>query len=316
MQNTGPFLRVGLLLLGGVAALVGLIVFFSGERIREGRDFETYFQESVQGLDVGTPVRFRGVNLGKVVDIGLATASYGGDVFDAARTKTSALVVVRFRIDMSKLGSLVSVETGVKEGLRARIANQGITGVNYIELNFEKPGKFLPLDIPWSPRTTYIPSIPSTLTQVQDAAQQLLVKLNAVDLAGLVANMNGLVADVRAQLDRGDVHTVLVQAKAALEAASNATDGQETRTLIVNANQAVTRLAAAMNQLPALIQALQVTVRRADNGTADLQQSLAPILRDIQATLANLRDTSAQLRRDPGQLLFGSPPPRPTGATP
>jgi ABC-type transporter Mla subunit MlaD len=316
MQNSGPFLRVGLLLLGGVAALVGLIVFFSGERIRDGRDFETYFQESVQGLDVGTPVRFRGVNLGKVTDIGLATASYGGDVFDAARTNTSALVVVRFRIDMSKLGSLVSVETGVKEGLRARIANQGITGVNYIELNFEEPGKFPPLNIPWKPHDTYIPSVPSTLVQVQDAAQQLLVKLNAVDLAGFLDNMNALVADVREQLDHGDVHTVLVQAQAALAAASNATDGQETRTLIVTANQAVSRLANAMAQLPSLIQGLQVTVRRADNGTADLQQSLSPILRDIQATLANLRDASAQLRRDPGQLLFGAPPPHPKAATP
>jgi hypothetical protein len=39
-------------------------------------------------------------------------------------------------------------------------------------------------------------------------------------------------------------------------------------------------------------------------------------LRDIQATLANLRDASAQLRRDPGQLLFGAPPPHPKAATP
>ena len=101
-----------------------------------------------------------------------------------------------------------------------------------------------------------------------------------------------------------------------MTAATNATDGQETRTLIANANQAVTRLAAAMVQLPPLIQTLQATVRRADNGTADLQQSLTPVLRDIQATLANLRDASAQLRRDPGQLLFGAPPPRPAASTP
>ncbi len=59
-----------------------------------------------------------------------------------------------------------------------------------------------------------------------------------------------------------------------------------------------------------LIVSLQATAQRANNGSADLQQSLGPMLRDLQATVSNLRDASAQLRRDPGQVLFGKPPPR------
>jgi len=38
------------------------------------------------------------------------------------------------------------------------------------------------------------------------------------------------------------------------------------------------------------------------------------VLRDLQVTLGNLRDTSAELRRDPGQVLFGGPPPRGSGS--
>jgi ABC-type transporter Mla subunit MlaD len=337
MQDRGTFLRVGLLVLFGIAALVALVVFFSGSRIREGQDFESYFSESVQGLEVGAPVKFRGVTLGQVTEISLVRAAYSGAVAHPAGTSALALVIVRFRMDMSKIGERVSIEQTIRDGLRARLASQGITGVSYIELDFLPPEAHPPLAIPWRPLDTYIPSVPSTLIQVQDAAQQLLQKLNAVDLVGLVNGLNGLVEDLRGDVAHGDVHALLAQAtqgvqdldsavraanlpavaaqaQQALKAASNVADGKQTRELIGNANQAVAKLAAAVAQLPPLIAALQATVQRADNGTADLEQSLTPVLRDLQVTLGNLRDTSAQLRRDPGQVLFGGPPPRAPGA--
>ena len=336
MQDRATFLRVGLLVVFGIAALIGLIVFFSGERIRSGQDFETYFSESVQGLEVGAPVKFRGVTLGRVTEISLVRSDYGTDVSEIGGAPAYALVLVRFRIDMSRLGFRAPVETAIRNGLRARLANQGITGVVYIELDFYPPTQYPPLAVPWHPRDTYVPSIPSTLTQVQDAAQQLLQKLNAVDLAGLVKGADGLIADLRGTLDHGDVHTlvanasetlrtiddavraadlpaVAAQAQQTLKAADTAANGKQTQELIANANSAVAKLATAVAQLRPLIASLQATVQRADNGTADVQQSLTPVLRDLQLTLSNLRDTSAQLRRDPGQVLFGGPPPRDRG---
>jgi ABC-type transporter Mla subunit MlaD len=337
MQDRGAFLRVGLLVLFGIAALVALVVFFSGSRIRAGQNFETYFSESVQGLEVGAPVKFRGVTLGQVTGISLVRADYSGAVAHPAGTAALALVIVRFRMDMSKIGERVPIATTIRNGLRARLASQGITGVSYIELDFLPPELHPPLAIPWVPLDTYIPSVPSTLIQVQDAAQQLLQKLNEVDLVGLVNGLSGLVDDLRGDVARGDVHAMLAQAtrslqdlddavrganlpavsaqaQQALKAASNVADGRQTRELIGNASQAVAKLAAAVSQLSPLIAALQATALRADNGTADLQQSLTPVLRDLQATLGNLRDTSAQLRRDPGQVLFGGPPPRDPGS--
>jgi ABC-type transporter Mla subunit MlaD len=336
MQQRGPFLRVGLLVLVGLAALIGLVAFFGGNRIRAGQNFETYFSESVQGLDVGATVKFRGVTLGRVTEISLMRAAYGSAAAATSGADAFALVIVRFRMDMSKFGNSAPIETAIRRGLRARLATQGITGVSYIELDFAAPETHPPLNIPWQPRDTYIPSVPSTLIQVQDAAQLLLRKLTSVDLVGLVGGLKGLIDELRTELRPGDAHAVLAQmtrtlqdldagvqaaklpelsaqAMQTLKAAGNAADGRQTRELIANANQAVTKLAAVVAQLPPLLATLQTTVQRADNGTADLQLSLTPVLRDIQATLANLRDTSAQLRRDPGQVLFGAPPPRDPG---
>ena len=52
MRAGGLYLRVGLLMVAGIGLLVGLIWFLGGSRISGGTLFETYFSESVQGLEV------------------------------------------------------------------------------------------------------------------------------------------------------------------------------------------------------------------------------------------------------------------------
>ena len=76
-EARGAFLRVGLLVLGGLALVIGLVWFFGGSTLSHGTLFETYFGESVQGLEVGAPVKYRGVTVGRVTDLGLVAAEYG-----------------------------------------------------------------------------------------------------------------------------------------------------------------------------------------------------------------------------------------------
>jgi len=334
VRGRGIYLRVGLLILGGLCLFLALIFYLSGSRLRGGTPFETYFSESVQGLEVGAPVKFRGVTLGRVTNIGLVSAEY----FSATNppdlgSPEYRLVFVRFVIDRGRVARLPNAEYAARTGLRARIASQGITGVNYIELDFVPPDQFPPLNLPWTPKAEYIPSMPSTLTQVQDAAQQFLAKLNSVDFNALANSLTSLLGDLRGELKEGDFHRTLVQATEVLHSIQQQVEqadlpsltadlrktsagvrdtvqGKELRAVLVNVATAADRLSTAAAKLPPLIATLQATARRADNGTADLQQSLAPLLRDLQVTLSNLRDTSEQLRRSPGQLLFGGPPPR------
>ena len=84
----------------------------------------------------------------------------------------------------------------------------------------------------------------------------------------------------------------------------------ETQKLLASATLAAERLANAADRLPALIASLQTTSRRADNGVADLEQSLIPVIRDIQTAATNLRELTTALRRSPAQAFFGNPPPR------
>jgi hypothetical protein len=334
MGSRGVYLRVGLLIIGGIMLLLALIWFLGGGRTGRGTLFESYFSESVQGLEVGAPVKYRGVTIGRVTELGLVSAEYGGDQsIDPAR-QTYRLVFVRYSVDTTKIGRVPETQTAVELGLRIRIASQGITGLSYLELDFVDPARYPALDVPWTPKGEYIPSMPSTLTQVQDAAQQFLAKLNRIDIDILATQLAGLLTDLRTELASGEVHSTLLEAtlvlrtvKEAVRAADlpglvadikatsgslrDTVKGEPMQKLLANAALAAERLANATNRLPALLNSLQTTARRAGNGTSDLEQGLIPLLRDMQAAVQNLRETTDSLRRYPAQVLSG-PPPRAT----
>jgi paraquat-inducible protein B len=329
----GTYLRVGLLAVLTLGLLLGAALFFGSTRIRHGQAYETYFRDSVQGLDTSAAVKYRGVTVGQVVSIGLVNAEYGAGVARLNDDPAFRQVLVRIEIDTSRIGALPDPATLVRDGLRARIAPQGLTGQSYLELDFMDPARFPAANVPWTPREPYIPSVQSTLSQVTESATALLAKLSKVDINGLASGLQGLIADLRGTLQGGQLDAVMTQAAATLRllnagltaadlpalaadlrqtlaAARNLAEGKQTRDLLRAATQAADRLTQATARLPPLLATLQDVARHADTGSAEVQASLAPLLRDARAAVAALRQTAETLQQDPAQAVLQGPPPR------
>lgn len=331
-QARGLYLRVGALVVVGLVLAVGFVLFFTANRFGTSVTYETYIRESVQGLEVGAPVRYRGVAIGRVSEIGLVVAEYPrpqGDSFGAA----FQLVFVRFTVESARVGEAPSVEDAVRLGLRVRMAAQGITGVNYLELDFLAAERFPAREVPWTPRYAYIPAAPSTVAQVQNAAEVLLQRLEGVDLQALIGDVVSLISDLRDQVHDGDLATTLREAAELLRMlrgtvtaadlpgavaelrgvageARALLDSREMRQILANTAAATGDLRGAASRLPASLNTLEATLRSTRSAAGDLQAELAPILRDLRAAVSNLRDTSEALRRSPGQAIFGAPPPQ------
>lgn len=330
-------LSVGLLVVVGLALLVGVVLFLTQNRLGSSDVmFETYIRESVQGLEVGSPVRYRGVAVGRVTEIGLASAEYRrprGDAFAAA----FQLVVVRFAVSLPRVGDVPSTEDAVAAGLRARLASQGITGVAYIELDFLDAERFPIPALPWTPRFAWIPAVPSTVAQVTSAAEMVLRQIQGIDFVGMVANINDLFLDLRRQTDTGELAVALREAATLMQelrAIASQTDvpgavaelratagsirglaeGREMRETLTAMGAAAQDLRRVTARLPGTIGQLDASLRAARNATTDVQADLAPVLRDLRAATANLRETTEALRRSPSQALWGAPPPAPPGA--
>ncbi len=327
MESRSLYIRVGALIVLGLGMLVTGILMLAGNSLfnsKTTRIMETYFSESVQGLDVGAPVKFRGVTIGRVSQIGLVNSEYRQPGMDLDDTSWR-LVYVRMEIT-ADLAPAATPGQLVVDGLRVQMASQGITGVSYIEANFVQPDRHPVSPLPWVPHHEYVPSIPSTITQVQSAAEKFLERLDTVDFVGLIGNVSGLVGDLRGQLRNGEASVALSEAsgllrllrgtaeradlpgamqdlRAATASLRAVLDGPELRDVMRSTS-------AAADKLPALIASLEVLTRRADSRVADVGRDLEPILRDARATLANLRATSELLRQYPAQVLFGGTPPR------
>jgi ABC-type transporter Mla subunit MlaD len=334
MRSSALYLRVGLLVVAGLMLAAGFVVFLLGQRSGGPMvTLETYSRESVQGLDVGAPVRYRGVPVGRVLEIGLASAEYRRQE-RVAYTEAFQLVVIRFALDPARIGEVPTVQEAIAMGLRARISAQGITGVNYIELDFVNPDRFPMVSVPWTPRVPFVPAIPSTVAQMRGAAETLVERLTqmpieqmAGDIAALIGGLSRqandgdlatalrevaqIASQLRVMMESGALEALLAEAREAAAGARSVANAPELRDAITSVAAAANELRRTTQRLPATIDGMERTLRTARHTTSDIQSELVPILADLRATTASLRATAEALRTSPSQSIFGAPPPAP-----
>ncbi|MGE4553726.1 MAG: MlaD family protein [Desulfovibrionaceae bacterium] len=200
--------RLGLfVLVGSFLLLVVITVLGGGNWFRKVVLFETYLNESVNGLEVGSPVKYRGVQVGNVRVIGFVTGRY----VDAA-SSDQRYVYVEFEMEHGAVQDLTrgveneaQLAREIKSGLRVRPISQGLTGQLVLGIDYVDPAANPPLTITWEPRLPYIPSAPSTLSRVEQAVTGVsyaLGGLNKDDISGLLKGFRAVAENMAAFLER------------------------------------------------------------------------------------------------------------------
>jgi phospholipid/cholesterol/gamma-HCH transport system substrate-binding protein len=187
---------IGAFVVGAVAlAVVAIVLFGSGKFFRKTSLWLTFFQGSVRGLNVGSPVLFRGVQIGQVTDIIVG--------FDAAQL--NVLIPVLFEVDPDKFKDIGDGHQKsekelhsalIKEGLRAQLQMQSlVTGQLLINIDFfpDTPVKLIGMqqfkDKSIFEESWEIPSIPTPLQELEKALSKINIKEIAEDVRRA---MNGI----------------------------------------------------------------------------------------------------------------------------
>ena len=89
----------------------------------------------------------------------------------------------------------------VKRGLRAQTQLKGITGQQYLAIDYIDPAKYPLLEFEWTPKYTYVPSAPSAAGEIIANAQTFMASLNKADIPTLARNLNTLVANLDRKLN-------------------------------------------------------------------------------------------------------------------
>jgi len=207
------YFKVGVFVIAAVVLVVAAVVALGAGLIgREEILVETYFDESVTGLAVGSPVELRGVRIGEVTQIGFVCDVNDIPAESEDRQRPGRYVRVVFAIARQRLAELpVSTNLdrwmeAISHGLRVRLSSNLITGQAFLEATYIDPQRYPEIEVTWTPQHLYLPSVPSELTTLKDSIDQIFYRLEELDVEGLVKSMEDLfgsldqaVADARIQ---------------------------------------------------------------------------------------------------------------------
>ena len=316
MDEGKRYYRLGLFVVVSILALAVLLFVLGGRKLFQPTyTFETYFAESVAGLEIGSPLRYRGVPLGEVSEILDSAAAYERDVPLAERRN---YIVVRGKVTLSALEAIQVRRDApelVKLGLRAQTQLAGITGQQYLALDFLDPAKYPPLEFGWTPKYEYVPSAPSRTGEIIAKAQVFVASLSEVDIKNLGENLNRLLVNLNGKVGElplaqlsADADNVLRKLNATLERVDP---------LLANLKQSVDNLGvitgslrrvADRGDLDRTITQIDESIERLNGLLGDNQYDVRIIVQDLRVTADNLRELSATVKRYPAGALISGPP--------
>lgn len=190
------YFKIGFFVLTGIIIIIlAILAFGSSKLLRPTVYIETYFDESVQGISEGSPVKYRGLQIGYVKDI-----AFTSEVYHKQEIRISGLndrsIYVKIAITsklfthMNKKQLAHFFADEIASGLRVKLEAQGLTGITYLEFNYVDP-KTNPLPkLSWQPNNIFVPAATSMLSILSNSVQNLFLKLNDIDFKELITNLS------------------------------------------------------------------------------------------------------------------------------
>lgn len=312
-------LAVGLFFVTGVGVLALLLSFFGeGSVFASKQRAVAYFDGSLSGLNVGAPVSFRGVKVGRVEAIELR--------IDSEDASARIPVYLSLNPDAARWNGseALDIQRLVDRGLHAQLASQSfVTGQLYIELDFHRE----PLPRASAAKTTgehpEIPTLPSDTAQVIDFVKDLPMAELVDALRNTLTRIDRMTATIEAQFEpmSRDVaeslqtlNTAIPQLRddfSAIRASVETVAGRADTTLrTIDAETA--RMGDEVTALTTEMRAAANSLHRTSTEIEGLLASDAPARRDIETMLRDLarsaralRNFSESIEERPDRLLFG-----------
>lgn len=314
---------IGAFVLGAVVLLVaGVLVLGAGKLFTLEHTYITYFGSSVKGLNVGSPVMFRGVKVGEVIDISIT-------VDPAAQ---SLEIPVTFTLEPAKFKGTKevfqrdpkSIEKAVKElGLRTQLQSMSfVTGQLMVALDFfpDKPFQH----VAHSKKYPEIPSVPTPLEKLQKTLEDLPLKEIVVNMNSAIKGIDNLVNSIDAKKTTQTIEAAIRDAQTLVQHLNAKIDPLVESVLKTSGaaeatlNETKETMVAARGNIKELVASTKMTL---DSAQTALKQSeltlqaysddsrlvteLNKTLRELSATSRSLRHLSDYLERHPESLIRG-----------
>jgi phospholipid/cholesterol/gamma-HCH transport system substrate-binding protein len=296
---------IGAFVAGAAGLIVAGILIISGGRLllTDKTSFVLYFQGSVNGLNIGSPVSFRGVNIGTVTGIQLVVGDRNDDIQIPVIIEIDNTKFISSQTGKSRMGANDGIEDLINAGLRAQLQLQSLlTGQLFIQIDFY-PNTEAHLVSNGKYKRTFeeIPTIPTPIEKIGKLLEGIPIDkvmehitsgiegidrlVNSEELHQTIAALRETLDDFRAlvnNLDRhvepvvSSVNLTLDDARSALKKAGSTLDDvsgtlKRANTTLQSADellsdeQILTALDSAMNEITSAAYAIRILAETINN---------------------------------------------------
>jgi paraquat-inducible protein B len=309
---------IGAFVVGGFAlVIVAIIVVGSGSLFKRPQRFVCMFAGDVNGLKVGAPVKFRGVQIGAVEEIKISLAPGEGELRPDIKDLRLPVIVGIDRSMIAQRGgtgealSAQGFEAAIARGMRAQLNVESLlTGLLYVDLDLHPNAPVNLALVPGSGNLREIPTVPTKMEAIQQQATEALAKLDKIDFNALIVSITSAADSVNRLTSSPDLKDTLASLKQT----------------VPNLNQTITALRAALDnasqRITPLVASLQKSSEQANATMEDTREALlevksnlqpdSPLSVNLNAALDQLSDTTRSigeltdyLQRNPAALVRG-----------
>ncbi|MCP4266649.1 MAG: MCE family protein [Candidatus Brocadiaceae bacterium] len=287
MINQKAKFFLGLFIAAGISlALIAIILLGMNRFLEKGQYYAVYFNESVQGLLVDSPVKYRGVPIGHIERITLAP-------------------------DSKLIEVVLNIETDItlEENMVAQQKAVGITGSKFIELdlmNDSMEASFPELKFPTEYRV--LASSPSSISGLFRSADEIIKKFNSFDVIGISDGLKTTLNSMNQSLEKFDAKMISSKIKTLLTNANKSFDPVRWNKIITNIEKSTESLDDILGNTNILLQDTSALIARTETEVANLGRHILVVGQYLEKASANLEQALEQVSIQPSQLLFSEPP--------
>jgi paraquat-inducible protein B len=263
---------IGAFIVGAIALIFIALLFFSGGRFfSEKEKVIMYFEGSVQGLQVGAPVKLKGVELGQITDIQI---NFQNDNKTIVNAVTADLVLKRINSKGTRINREFFDEA-IKNGLRAQLNFQSfLTGLLYVELDFY-PDTQVKL---YGLQNDYR-ELPTVATQFEELSKSFA----EMDIKGMVTHIDEFAIELNKIVKSGEIQTTIKNINNAAVSIGKTSNNVDVQIAQLSKNIEKTRL-----EIDRLLAELNTR-------TPEIADSIDKSLKDLSYSLEQVNKTAASI---------------------
>jgi len=322
-KRFSPTLVGGFVLGAIILAVIGVVVIGSGQFFTGKTSYVLYFDRDVNGLRIGAPVKFRGVDIGTVDAILLSLSGLDQQTKMASPNVKIPVVIdidsrkIESRGAQDDLSDPAVMRHAIALGLRAELQMQSfVTGVLYIDLDMH-PGTEAKFSMNELERREEryegiqeIPVLPTALEQAQDTITKIIQELGKADIPGLFKSISQTAQGVNNFVNSTDLKNSVDQLGVAARNLSEA--ALSIHDLAHKVDREVGPLSASLTksskQAGEALKQMQMTLARVQNviePESPLAYQVNQTLQDLSAAAVAVHQLADTLQRNPSVILRG-----------